>query len=318
MNGELIAMNNQEVATQNHSTEVESQRAIQEVQAAYVIAKKFPRDENKCLVRIIESCKRPRMAENAIYSYPKGGTRVTGPSIRLAEVIAKNWGNLDYGVKELSRSEKSSVVLAYCIDLETNMRKSIEFTAPHIVDTKSGGKAARDNRDIYEIIMNMASRRVRNCILATIPEDIVEEAKEACMKTMAKADGGLSMPDRIKKMLIEFSTSYNVTPAMIEKRLGHKTEAIQPNELVDLRGVFKSIKDGFAPVTAYFDLPSDEVKAAKIVVIFSAKNEDQVKEVTDTMKKLNIASDMQQSIIDNLEGKDIDLEFKRLCGEALK
>src|SRR5262249_53212112 len=79
-------------------------RAVAEVQAAYVIAKKFPRDENQAYMKIINACKRPFLAEQAMYAYPKGGTLVNGPSIRLAEVMAQAWGNMEFGIKEVSQS----------------------------------------------------------------------------------------------------------------------------------------------------------------------------------------------------------------------
>src|SRR5690606_36069410 len=83
--------------------EVAMTRAAQEVQAAMVIAKRFPRDENTAFARIMRACKRKQLAEAAIYAYPKGGTNVQGPSIRLAEALAQAWGNIDFGVIELEQ-----------------------------------------------------------------------------------------------------------------------------------------------------------------------------------------------------------------------
>lgn len=70
--------------------EVEQQRAISEVQGAIILAKKFPRNQIECLDRIMTACQRPTLAEQALYSYARGGTEITGPSIRLTETIAQN------------------------------------------------------------------------------------------------------------------------------------------------------------------------------------------------------------------------------------
>ena len=43
------------------------------------------------------------VAENAVYSYPRGNTTVTGPTIRLAEMIVQAMGNMDCGTVELER-----------------------------------------------------------------------------------------------------------------------------------------------------------------------------------------------------------------------
>ena len=48
-------------------------RAAQEVQAAMVIAKKFPRDETQAIARIDRACKRLGLAEQSEYTYKRGG-----------------------------------------------------------------------------------------------------------------------------------------------------------------------------------------------------------------------------------------------------
>ena len=120
-------------AAQNHATtEMVISRQAQEVQAAMVIAKKFPRDEVQSFNRIMKACQRKTLAEQAMYEYPRGGTKVTGPSIRLAEAMAQNWGNLDYGIVELEQKNGESQVMAYAWDLETNTRQTKIFSVPHI------------------------------------------------------------------------------------------------------------------------------------------------------------------------------------------
>lgn len=42
--------------------------------------------------RILKSCTRETLAQSAVYSYPRGGQSVEGPSIRLAETLAQEWG----------------------------------------------------------------------------------------------------------------------------------------------------------------------------------------------------------------------------------
>ena len=79
--------------------DVDQSRAIAQVQGQIVMAKKFPRDEVEVYNKVNVACSRKRLAENAIYSYPKGGTQVEGPSIRMAEMLAHNYGNMEYGAR---------------------------------------------------------------------------------------------------------------------------------------------------------------------------------------------------------------------------
>ena len=119
-------------AGRSATTEMVMTRQAQEVQAAMVIAKRFPRDEVESYNRILRACKRKSLAEQAMYEYPRGGTKVTGPSIRLAEMMAQNWGNLDFGILELEQKNGASQVMAYAWDLETNTRQVKIFSVRSI------------------------------------------------------------------------------------------------------------------------------------------------------------------------------------------
>ena len=99
---------------------IEASRAIAEAQGKLVIAKKFPRNEIAAYAKAMEACQRPTMAAKAFYSFPRGGQTVEGPTIRFAEELARCWGNIDYGIKELSRDDGKSEMQAYAWDLETN------------------------------------------------------------------------------------------------------------------------------------------------------------------------------------------------------
>lgn len=237
----------------NGLMQVSESRAVAEVQAAYVIAKKFPRDENASYMRIMKACERPFLAEQAMYAYPRGGQLVTGPSIRLAEAMAQAWGNIDCGIKEVSQSDGMSVAEAYAIDLETNVRVVKTFHVPHSRDTKQGKKRLTDSRDIYELVANQGARRLRACILGVVPGDVVDAAVARCGKTMESSD--VPLADQVRNLIRAFD-EIGVKPEHIEKRLGHKLDAIIPQEIVTLRGIYKSIKDGMADRTQFFDIAS--------------------------------------------------------------
>lgn len=238
--------------------EMKVSREVQSVQAALVIAKKFPRDETEAYNRIMKSCQRKSLAEQAIYEYPRGGTKVTGPSIRLAEAIAQNWGNMEFGVNELDRIGNKSTMEAYAWDLETNTKNSMIFTVEHKRDTKQGSKDLTDSRDIYELTANMGARRKRACILAVIPGDIVDAAEEECKKTL-KVGNKEPLVDSVRKMVGAFDKDFQVNKEMLEKYIGCNSDAFSDNDLIRLRGVYKSLKDGMAGREQYFEIPKPDV-----------------------------------------------------------
>lgn len=238
---------------------VEASRAIQEVQAALVIAKRFPRDEKLAIDRILNSCSREGLAEVAQYSYKRGGTEITGPSIRLAEAVAQHWTNIEFGFREINRTIDEqgvgvSEVEAYAWDLETNTRRPARFTVRHWRDTKQGGYALTDERDIYELTANMAQRRVRACLLAVIPGDVIDAAVSQCDATLkSKAD---TSPEAIQKMLKALG-EFSVSKDQIEKRIGRRLDTITPAQIINLRKIYTSLKDGVSVAADWFE-PSAE------------------------------------------------------------
>jgi len=226
-------------------------RQTAEIQGAMVIAKKFPRDEAASFARIMKACSRKGLAECAQYQYPKGGAKVSGPSIRLAEVLAQNWGNLDFGLVEMERRGGESTMMAYCWDLETNVRQVKVFSVPHGIKTKSGFRDISDDpREIYELAANQGARRLRACILGVIPGDIVDAAMARCEETLIKGEK-TPLADRIRAMVSSFS-EFGVTKDMIEERLGYRTDALNEKNLVDLRKIYTSIKDGMSEPADWF------------------------------------------------------------------
>lgn len=231
-----------------------STREAQEVQAAVFMAKRFPRNEDESRARILRACNRPGLAGKAIYSYPKGGSKVSGPSVRLMEAIAQSWGNIQSGVVELEQREGESTCMAYCWDIETNTRECKIFTVKHAISTKSGMKVLTDPRDIYELVANQGARRKRACILNIIPGDIVDEAIAACNKTLA---GGNQRPliDRLRELTDRFMTYYSVPLSSIEKYFGYPLNVFTEMDGVELAGIYTALRDGASKREDYFQLP---------------------------------------------------------------
>jgi len=236
--------------------EIESARAIQEVQAAMTIAKRFPRDQNEAHTRIMKACERYSLADKATYAYPRGDKTVKGGSIRLAEVIAQNWGNLAFGIRELSQTFGRSEAEAFAWDMETNTRQTKIFQVPHIRYSKEKGNVKlTDPRDIYENVANLGARRMRACIFGVIPGDIVEDALAQCENTVREGNKKKPIKDRIRYMLKSFA-DIGINQEMIEKRLGHSVDVIIDDELIELNNIGRSILDGMTKRNEWFEFKS--------------------------------------------------------------
>lgn len=238
----------------------EGERAGAEIKAALVVARANPRVPLRCMDLILHDCTHLKLAEKANYEYVRGGTEISGPSIVLAEALARRWGNLEAGVRELSRADGFSECESYCWDFEANYREKRTFYVPHWRDTRSGGYAISDARDIYEAIANVGARRKRACILAVIPPDVVEMAQKQIAITLKQHFE--VTPERIKEMLDRFA-EYQVSRAMIEARIQRRLDAVTPALLAQLGRIYNSLKDGVAQVGDFFEVAAPDIPEPK-------------------------------------------------------
>lgn len=255
---------------------IESQRAVAEAQGKLIIAQKFPRDEVKAYAKIMEACQRPSLAAKAFYNYSRGGSAVSGPTIRFAEELVRCWGNVDYGIKELSQDDGKSEMQAYAWDLETNTISAQNFTNPHIRETRNGAQRLTSQRDIYELNANMGARRLRARILAILPADLVEDAIAECKRTIA-GNSAEPLIDRVRKMVVQFA-KFGVSQELIEKRLGRKIETMTTDDFVEYVGIFNSLKEGASKIAEWFD-------AAPEATDISQSIEDAMKAEAETEEK---------------------------------
>lgn len=230
-------------------------RELAEMQTKFVMAQQFPRDERKAMDGIINAFSRPGLAERAQYQYSRGGTDITGPSVHTAQAIAQQWGNIEMGWREASRGigydgVPYSEVETYAWDLQSRVPSRIGFIVRHWRDTKSGGYKLKDERDIYELCASQAQRRKRACILAILPQDVVDVAMEQATATLAtKAD---TSPEAMQKMLEAFR-QFGVTKEQIEKLIQRRLDSIVPAQVMRLKRIYTSLRDEMSTPDEWFE-----------------------------------------------------------------
>lgn len=227
---------------------------IAEIQAKMILARQFPRDIETVIRNIRTECCSKTLAENAQYEYLKGDTVVKGASIRLIEVIARHFGNLICGVKELERNGNKATVKAYAWDIENNFADEKIFEVELKRYTKKGAYALTDEREIYEKIANYGSRRKRACLQAVIPYYVIEEAVEECEKTLSDSIGeGKKLEETKNKMLEAFGKLDEwITADKLEGLIGKDYKDFNQRDIVRLRNLYNAIKDGFVKARAAF------------------------------------------------------------------
>lgn len=244
------------------TTAVEQARAVAEVAAAVRVAQEVPRDTRRAFAEMQEACARIGLAERSFYRVPNRGT---GPSVHLARELARVWGNVDYGVHELSRDDERgmSEVRAYAWDQQTNVRSSRTFQVPHAKMAGGSRKPLTDLGDIYLNNQNIGARAVRETILSVLPRDYVDEAIERCRKTLQTGgDDAPPLQDRIGRLVDRFREQTGVTLAQLERKVGRKRGQWTPVDVADLTVIGRSIAAG--ETTAAEEFPDAPLTAESL------------------------------------------------------
>lgn len=258
---------------------IESERAIAEARGQMQLAKMFPRDEKAAYGELMNACASLDLANVAFYTIPQGDTKISGPSIRLAEEIARIYGNFEFGHRELSRQGAGpgardygkSEVEVYAWDKEKNNRSVRQITVEHTSESqKYGTQKLRYQRDVDNKIANIASKQLRGRILALIPKWMLEAAVNECRQTIANANKSTPIEEQAQNMLVGFER-LGVTKKQIETYLKYPIDKILREDLIDMRGIYTAIRDG-ADISEYFEVEDEAAQKAKAIENIAKKS----------------------------------------------
>lgn len=257
MNQQLIEQTEQETQALSISEQARTRGTIE---AALTVAAARPRNEQQAIARLMTSCQRVRLAESAVYTYSKGGTDITGPSITLVVQVALAWGNLDWGYRELSRGRGESTVEAYAWDQQSNAKYTRQFVVPHRI--RVGGRQRQLREDeLADWIANQAQRRVRTCLENVIPRDVIDEAVDECGRTL-RSNIELDQ-SKILAMVSNFA-EMGVSQEQLAAKIQRSVDAIQPAQYLAMRRIYVSIRDGLQTAEQAFPaVQSDSVDVAE-------------------------------------------------------
>ena len=241
--------------------------ATAEVQAAIIVAMRFPRDEDEAYGKMIKSCKRPTFAEKAVYRFPRGGKEIVGPSVHMAREFARCWRNIRYGFHVISKSDDTCHIRGWAWDMETNAKAEQDATFKLLIYRKQKGGGGRwikpDERDKRELINKHGAIAERNCLLKLIPSDMIEDfVREVRRNAAATAAQQL---DEKRKQIIAAFADYNIEPKQLEAYLGHPLTELTGDDVVRLQEVYAAIRDGQARWSDFASPPKQAGSMADIL-----------------------------------------------------
>jgi hypothetical protein len=285
-----------EVAAETASVVLAAQ-AKAEVEAAYVVALRKPRDLDDCRAELMKSAARPFFAASAIYVVPRGGKDIEGLTVRFAEEALRCYKNARSTRTVIYDDADKRIVRIRILDLESNIPYEQDFIVEKTMErsrVKEGETilARRINsygREVFvvpatesELLVKesaQASKVRRTLILQMVPSWIVEEAKEAVYRTReAIREETAKDPDAARRQLLDTFTRRGVRPSDLKEYLGHDPAGCSPTEFDELRGLLTAIQEG--------EITWPDALAAKLGTRAPEAPGEQKAEATATVEKL--------------------------------
>jgi outer membrane biosynthesis protein TonB len=248
-----------------------------EVEAAYIMAMRNPRNEDDARAKIMRACTSPLFAQKARYRKPVGSKQVNGqwvkeyvigPSIRFAEEMLRCWKNVLTQQTAIYDDQHKRIIRITTRDLEANTAYSKEIALEKTVERSSDKgrevlgnrlnsegkivhivKATEDELTIKESAL--ASKVIRNNGLRLIPQHIIDEAMaevERMVKEKITKD-----PEAERRAILDGFSRRGVMPSDLERFIGCPSAQFTPDNLVTLRDMLTSIEDGHATWSEYIE-----------------------------------------------------------------
>ena len=221
-----------------------------EISSQVTTAKMYPRDELACIQKANQmACYDAETAAQMFYTLPARGQSgpIEGPSVRLAEVVAYNWGNfrVETNIEEIG--DRYVTVVGSAFDVERNA--AFRVRVKRRITTKSG---ARFSDDMIQVTCQAAcSIAFREVVFKTIPRVYVDQIYFAARK----ASVGTQRTIEAKRAdMISYFGKLGVSSDSVLKAAGVlKVEEITEEKLIALKGLATAIKENNLTIEEAFN-----------------------------------------------------------------
>lgn len=212
-----------------------------EIDKQIATAHKYPRSPARAVQAITELATMDfDTARECVYSVPRDGKFINGPSVRLAELVGNQWGNnrMDARVVAVNTKEKYIEAEGVYHDLETN--SAVRVKVRRRISNKSGSLFSAD---MIQITGNAAvSIALRNAIFRGVPRPIWNKAYNAVTKVVFGDERTLG--ERRLNLLRSFKEDLGVEPRKVYAILGVTGELDITMELLFVaHGIYTGLKN---------------------------------------------------------------------------
>ena len=241
---------------------MQSGKALQQVKTQFTTALvvQQPRSMAKAVKSLMQEAN--FAGSSFYYRWPvktKGGGQkfVQGPSIDLAMSLARNYGNCVVDV-DVTETSTHYLFKGTFIDLETG------FTVPRLFRQRKnqnmGSKMDADRQE--DIVFQIGhSKAQRNAIIKAMPGWLVDKLIETSRN--AELNNVKSQPIEVSRAsVIDFFEGYGANQEMLEKKVGVQADKWLADQILEIRDMAKSLKDGQTTINDLF--PKEEKDISKL------------------------------------------------------
>lgn len=165
-----------EVVTEEGALDVVKTSALEvmtkvEIDQAVATAKAYPRSATTFKRRAIALATLDKeTAASCFYTLRKGGSKVEGESVRLAEIVAATWGNIRVAGRILREEATYVVAQGICSDVENNYSSSVEVS--RTIVGRNGNRYSVDMINTTKQAAIAIARR--NAIFNVVPKALIK------------------------------------------------------------------------------------------------------------------------------------------------
>jgi len=241
--------------TENQSDNFEvvevSSKALEAIERSTVdiqvsTAKRYPRPKNNKIIQqmiMADALVNEETARECYYAVPRAGGVINGASARLSEIISNRFGNIHTACRIIEHDlvRRTVTAQAYAWDLETNNRKTAEWSEPITIKSSDAVKITK---------LSALSKAERNAVLKVVPRVIWQPVLDACIN--AAIGDAASLATRLQKAVKAFS-AYGIVPEQILAVFQvDSLDKLTGNDLGTLLGMHTAIKEGTATIDELF------------------------------------------------------------------
>lgn len=223
--------------------------ARSEIETQLDAAHKYPRSIGRFLkeAKALATLTR-EVAESCIYTLPRSGKAITGPSVRLAEIAASAYGNLHISTRVIDAEAKDKTICAQGLawDLEKNNRLTSDVLR-RITDRNGH----RYNDDMIVVTGNAAaSIAFRNTVFRVIPRAYITEIYNAAR--LVAVGTAATLAKRREDALAHFGKMGVLKEQVLARIERASVEDITLEDLEVLIGISTAIRDHGGGIDEHF------------------------------------------------------------------